>query len=162
MKEGTKSNLALGHFAAISVMYFTNSLSQTILFPFAAVMVSSFNVTDDPAKLGYESNRFIIKMIFYSIIRLVTMQVTWLLLSSLEALFQVHFGGTSCIFILKCRTILNYTPLLITSLFKSTQCTFRSNWSETSPINWPFCEYNLCTSFWNESIFCMGDDCSFH
>lgn len=34
-------------------MYITNALSQTILFPFAALMVQSFNVTDDPAKLGY-------------------------------------------------------------------------------------------------------------
>lgn len=48
-----RNPLPRGPFGAIVIMYFTNSLSQTILFPFAAVMVQSFGVTDDPAKLGY-------------------------------------------------------------------------------------------------------------
>eukprot|EP00271_Cylindrocystis_brebissonii_P008515 TRINITY_DN22891_c0_g1_i1.p1 TRINITY_DN22891_c0_g1~~TRINITY_DN22891_c0_g1_i1.p1 ORF type:complete len:692 (+),score=101.86 TRINITY_DN22891_c0_g1_i1:941-3016(+) len=48
-----KTPLPFGPFAALSVMYFTNSLSQTILFPFAAVMVREFHVTSDPANLGY-------------------------------------------------------------------------------------------------------------
>lgn len=47
-----RNPLPRGPFGAIVIMYLTNSLSQTILFPFAAVMVQSFGVTDDPAKLG--------------------------------------------------------------------------------------------------------------
>ena len=44
--------LPRGPTLAIVIMYFTNALSQTILFPFLALMVRSFHVTEDPAKIG--------------------------------------------------------------------------------------------------------------
>ena len=50
--SGPPTKLPWRPFVSICAMYLTNSLSQTILFPFAAVMVASFGVTDDPAKLG--------------------------------------------------------------------------------------------------------------
>ncbi|CAI5982964.1 unnamed protein product [Closterium sp. NIES-64] len=45
--------LPRGPVVAICVMYFTNALAPTILFPFLPLMVASFHVTDDPTKLGY-------------------------------------------------------------------------------------------------------------
>lgn len=50
--SGPRAKLPWVPFVSICAMYLTNSLSQTILFPFAAIMVASFGVTDDPAKLG--------------------------------------------------------------------------------------------------------------
>lgn len=44
--------LPLAALGALSIGLFTNSLVVTVLFPFAPVMVASFNVTDDEAKLG--------------------------------------------------------------------------------------------------------------
>ncbi|GJP39628.1 hypothetical protein CLOM_g23979 [Closterium sp. NIES-68] len=45
--------LPRGPVMAICIMYFTNALAPTILFPFLPLMVASFAVTDDPTKLGY-------------------------------------------------------------------------------------------------------------
>lgn len=47
-----RTPLPLAALGALSIALFTNSLVVTVLFPFAPVMVASFGVTDDEAKLG--------------------------------------------------------------------------------------------------------------
>eukprot|EP00270_Netrium_digitus_P021134 TRINITY_DN890_c0_g1_i1.p1 TRINITY_DN890_c0_g1~~TRINITY_DN890_c0_g1_i1.p1 ORF type:complete len:528 (-),score=117.54 TRINITY_DN890_c0_g1_i1:139-1674(-) len=53
VEEMKPTPLPLAAMAALSLALFANSLSTTILYPFAPVMVAQFKVTDDPAKIGY-------------------------------------------------------------------------------------------------------------
>eukprot|EP00897_Mesotaenium_endlicherianum_P007118 jgi/Mesen1/6434/ME000033S05720 len=57
--DGSKTTtpLPMGPMAALSVALFSNSLSMTFLFPFVPIMVASFHVTDDQAKVGSLSDR---------------------------------------------------------------------------------------------------------
>ena len=50
--ERRPTPLPLAAIGALSVGLFSNSLIVTILFPFAPIMVASFDVTDNDAKIG--------------------------------------------------------------------------------------------------------------
>lgn len=51
-RDGSR-NSPKGSMFAVSVMYTTAALCETVLYPFTPLMVANFHVTEDPRKLGY-------------------------------------------------------------------------------------------------------------